>query len=257
MNTVKNLNFLLWALLIVGLAAGCVTQSKKRPVEESPNYIHVVQYKNESLVAITQWYTNGTVTEQTVRSYNPRLDLKNLSIGEQVIFPRSMVVRKLTMPEWFARSYNQSSRRTSYILKKKQRTQKTTSVKKNKQKTTSVKKETKVPQIEKQVPEIETVEEVVSVGNLKGTQTKQTKVVSEDVQLLDREKDLIKTRARTTKISKAEPAEPEIKETPPEVKTAAPKMPAEEIAEPVKEEENEEDKMRAQFELELLDGIDF
>lgn len=75
---------------------GCVTTSTskgqwKPVVRHDGNKVHVVKWQDETLPAISRWYTGSVEHVDAIANANPTLDPTSLKIGERIFIPPNIL----------------------------------------------------------------------------------------------------------------------------------------------------------------------
>ena len=93
--------------------SSCITslssEQCKPVVRHDDNQVHVVQWSDETLSAITSWYTGSTDNLDALANANSTVDLTRMQQGEQIFIPQSLLKTKKAMPRNFLDTFLSTS----------------------------------------------------------------------------------------------------------------------------------------------------
>jgi hypothetical protein len=96
-------------LLLVAVVAlslwGCVTSNPderwKPVVRHNGNQVHIVKWQDETLPAISRWYTGSIDHAETIANANPTLNPAAVQVGDRVFIPQNLLKTKGEMSRSF------------------------------------------------------------------------------------------------------------------------------------------------------------
>jgi hypothetical protein len=97
----------LFLVLLVTLCA-CSLFEKKSNYGEVP-YRHQVRFKGESIGILAEWYTGDVTNWRRVVAINKNIDPQKIEIGDVILIPRDIIIRKEPLTEEFCNLKNQPS----------------------------------------------------------------------------------------------------------------------------------------------------
>jgi len=97
----------LFLVLFVTLCA-CSLFEKKSNYGEVP-YRHKVRFKGESIGILAEWYTGDVTNWRRVVEINKNIDPQKIEIGDVILIPRDIIIRKEPLTEEFCNLKNQPS----------------------------------------------------------------------------------------------------------------------------------------------------
>ena len=110
--------------LLASMNMGCMFKGKKRnewkPVEPdlSP-LVHEVQWPEETLSTIAQWYTGDDKNRKALADANPNIKPDFLTVGNRIFIPGDLVKKRKPMPREFLTRLQQKQERKKTVSQKK------------------------------------------------------------------------------------------------------------------------------------------
>ena len=108
----KILIVVLVLFILAFMIIGCTSPSKKektwqRVIPKKTSFVHMVQWPNETLPIIAQWYTGDSNNWQSLADANPIINPKQLSAGNKIFISEDLLKIRKPMPrEFIAEYYN-------------------------------------------------------------------------------------------------------------------------------------------------------
>jgi hypothetical protein len=109
----NRLSLVLIAGIVFSLSIGCSMVGKKnawQPVrQKKAPVVHHVQYPEETLSIIAEWYTGNVINLESLENANPNINPDHLFPGNDIFVPEHLVKTREPMPEEFvSKSYHRS-----------------------------------------------------------------------------------------------------------------------------------------------------
>lgn len=99
----------LLALILSSCATSSSTKQWEPVVHHDDNHVHVVQWPDETLSAIANWYTGSSDNMGVLASANPTLDPVRMQKGDQVFIPQNVLKTRAAMSKDFLNTFLLSS----------------------------------------------------------------------------------------------------------------------------------------------------
>lgn len=88
-------------LIVVLACTNCSSVQKQSPPEEPQHYTHVVKWPEETILLLTSWYTDDLDNFDTVLHANPGINPYQLSKGDRVRIPQTVITKTAPMPRGY------------------------------------------------------------------------------------------------------------------------------------------------------------
>jgi hypothetical protein len=88
-------------LIVIMACTNCSSVKKQAPLEEPKYYTHVVKWHEETILLITSWYTDNLDNFDTVLHANPGINPYQLSNGDRVQIPQTIMTKTAPMPRGY------------------------------------------------------------------------------------------------------------------------------------------------------------
>lgn len=89
------------ALSLWGCATSNPDERWKPVVRHNGNQVHIVKWQDETLPAISRWYTGSTDHAETIANANPTLNPTAVQVGDRVFIPQNLLKTKGEMSRLF------------------------------------------------------------------------------------------------------------------------------------------------------------
>ncbi len=90
------------SLLAIVLISGCARRSiQPNPSSKSVPYYHLVRYPGETLGLLAKWYTGDVKNWEKIKLANPNLNPSRIEIGDSVVIPEDILVKREKLPQDF------------------------------------------------------------------------------------------------------------------------------------------------------------
>ncbi len=86
-------------VFVAAASAGCGIRNPQPEIAKPVNVVHTVQYEGETLGRISEWYTGSFSKWKLIAGKNPKLSPTNLQLGQKIVIPASLVMRRAEMPK--------------------------------------------------------------------------------------------------------------------------------------------------------------
>lgn len=111
----KGLSFVFIAGIVFSMSVGCSLVGKKnawQPVKQkNAPVVHRVQYPNERLSIIAEWYTGNALNLEALENANPNINPDHLFPGNQIFVPEHLLKTREPMPEEFISKFYQTPKK--------------------------------------------------------------------------------------------------------------------------------------------------
>lgn len=98
---IKLFKVCLFVALII-LTTGCARRLKHTsPASRSMPFYHVVRHPGETLGVVAIWYTGDVKNWEKIRDANPALNPSRIEIGDSVLIPENLVIKRDELPKDF------------------------------------------------------------------------------------------------------------------------------------------------------------
>lgn len=87
-------------LTIMIALSGCSWFESKSNYGDVP-YRHKVKYRGESIGILAEWYTGDITNWQKVVAINKNIDPEKIEIGDIILIPKELIIRKESLTEEF------------------------------------------------------------------------------------------------------------------------------------------------------------